>query len=433
MKLRILRMAAFAAAVAAPCVGAQSTALVLAGADLHTVSHGIVERGEILIRDGRIAAIGSRVEAPPGAERVQLDGKRIYPGLIAAQSVLGLSEVSAVRATNDFAEAGAITPEVRAESAVNPDTELWPVARANGVLTALIVPRAGNDGVISGRSALMQPDGWTAEQMTVKAPAAMHLHWPTARTPAWMPAAARERAAESARTKRDALERAMREARAYATAKAAGDGLAEDLRWEAMRPVLDGTMHLFVHAESAVAIREALAFAEREQLRIVLVGGGDAWRFAATLAARDIPVVLGSSHNTPMRRWEGHDTVYAAAARLAAAGVRLVIANDGDSMASSNERNLPYQAASYAAFGLGTEAALRAITLAPAELLGVADRLGSLEPGKEATLFVTDGDVLDGRSRVERAWIRGRAIDLSSRHTRLYEKYQRKYRGEAKD
>ena len=168
-------------------------------------------------------------------------------------------------------------------------------------------------------------------------------------------------------------------------------------------------------------------------MRIILVGGVDAWRFASTLKARDIPVILGSAHNLPLRRSESNETIYAAAGKLAAAGVRIAIANDGDSMSSSNERNLPYQAASYAAFGLGAEAALRAITLTPAEMLGVADRLGSLEAGKDATLFVSNGDVLDARTQVQRAWILGREIDLANRHSRLYEKYQRKYRGEAKE
>lgn len=408
-------------------------AVVLAGADLQTVSHGAIERGEILIRDGRIAAIGARVEAGADALRIDLAGKRVYPGLVAAASVLGLSEVSAVRATNDFAETGAISPEVRAESAVNPDTELWPVARANGVLTALVSPRAGSNGVISGQSALMHSDGWTAEQMTLKGAAGMNLYWPSSRTPPWMPQAARDRAIQAAGTKREALEHAMRDARAYAAAAQSRGGRAPDLRWEAMLPVLQRSVPLFVHAQTAVEIREALAFAEREQLRIVLFGGPDAWRFAATLKARDIPVILGSAHNVPLRRWESYETVYAAAGKLAAAGVRIAIANDGDSMSSSNERNLPYQAASYAAFGLGAEAALRAITLGPAEILGVSDRLGSLEVGKDATLFVSDGDVLDARTRVERAWIMGREIDLANRHSRLYEKYQRKYRGEAKD
>jgi imidazolonepropionase-like amidohydrolase len=407
--------------------------IVLVGADLHTVSHGVIERGEILIRDGRIVALGARVEASAGAQRIDLAGKRVYPGLIAANSVLGLSEVAAVRATNDFAESGAITPEVRAEAAVNPDTELWPVARANGVLTALVNPRAGGDGVISGRSALMQADGWTAEQMIVKAPAGMNLFWPGARIPEWMPQAVRDKALESARKKRDSLDQAMRDARAYLAAKHAGKVRVEDLRWEALLPVLERRELLLIHADTAVQIRETLAFAEREKLRIVIVGGVDAWRFAATLKAQDVPVILGSAHNLPLRRWESYDVVYASAGKLAEAGVRIAIANDGDSMSSSNERNLPYQAASYAAFGLGAEAALRAITLGPAEILGVADRLGSLDIGKDATLFVASGDVLDARSHVERAWIGGREIDLATRHTELYEKYQRKYRGETKD
>jgi len=404
--------------------------LVLSGADLHTVSHGIIERGEILVIGGRIAALGARIEAPADAVRIDLSGKRIYPGLIAANSVLGISEISAVRATNDMSESGAIAPEVRADAAVNPDTELWPVARANGVLTALVTPRAGRDGVLAGRSALMQPDGWTAEQMTVAPAIAMNLFWPTSRTPAWMPQAARDRADEALRVKRDALALAMRDARAYAAAHAAGALPVEDLRWEAMLPVLRREQLLLIHADTAVQIREALAFAEHENLRIAIVGGTDAWRFAATLAAREVPVILGSAHNLPLRRWEAHDTVYASAGILAAAGVRIAIANDGDSMSSANERNLAYQAASYAAHGLGAEAALRAITLGPAEILGVSARLGSLDVGKDATLFVTDGDVLDARTSVRRAWINGREIDLASRHTRLYEKYQRKYRGE---
>ncbi len=437
MTLRVLiaaLAAGFAHAVTAvtPAPGAPATPVVLAGADLYTVSHGVVPKGELLIVDGRIAALGATVDAPAGAIRIDLAGKRIYPGLIAANSVIGLSEVAAVRATNDFAESGAVTPEVRAESAVNPDTELWPVARANGVLAALVMPGAGSDGVLAGRAALMRPDGWTAEQMTVAAPAGLVLVWPQARAPDWMPQAARDRAEEGARTKRAALDQAMRDARAYAAGKGKGQGV-QDLRWEAMLPALERRELVLVHADSSVQIREALAFATREKLRIAIVGGRDAWRFASTLQAAGIPVILGSSHSLPARRGEAYDTVYASAGKLAAAGVTLAIANDGDSMAASNERNLPYQAASYAAYGLGADAALRAITLGPAEILGVAGRLGSLDVGKDATLFVADGDVLEVRTLVERAWIGGREVDLASRHTRLNETYQRKYRGEPKD
>lgn len=420
----VLASSALAAAPSAP--------VLLSGADLYTVSHGVIAGGELLIADGRIAALGAKVDAPADARRIDVSGKRIYPGLIAANSVLGLTEVSAVRSTNDMAEAGAVTPEVRAENAVNPDTELWPVARANGVTAALILPRAGNDGVIAGRAALMKPDGWTAEEMTLRSAAGLVVAWPSDRVPEWLPQTVRDRAKEAMRKKRDALTRAFADARAYAAAKAAGEARVPDLRWEAMLPALDRREPVLLIADSAVEIRDALAFAEREKLRAVIVGGGDAWRLAATLKAQDVPVILGSAHNLPKRRWESYDSVYASAGKLAAAGVRIAIANDGDGMAASFERNLPYQAASYAAFGLGEEGALRAITLAPAEILGVADRFGSLDVGKQATLFVANGDVLDARSAVERVWIDGREVDLTTKHTRLYEKYQGKYRGEAK-
>ncbi len=403
--------------------------VVLSGADFYTVSHGVVANGELLIRDGKIAALGAHVDAPAEAQRIELKGKRVYPGYIAANSTLGLSEVEAVRATNDFAEVGAVNTDVRAEVAVNADSELIPVTRANGVLTALAVPQTAREGLFAGQSALMRLDGWTWEDMTLKAPVGVHLVWPASRTAPWLPEDARSKAEESAKKRRTELDQAIAGARAYAVAKHANQVTTPDLRWEALLPVLDGKEPLFVHADKAEAIREALAFAAHEKLRIVLVGGSDAWRFAQTLKAQDVPVILGSSHNLPARRWESYDAVYAAAGKLAQAGVKLAVANDAG---PSFDRNLPYQAASYAAYGLGEEAALRAITLGPAEILGVADRLGSLDVGKDATLFVADGDALEDRTAVERAWIQGHEVDMSTKHTRLYDKYQKKYRGEAK-
>lgn len=426
MKLLALLAAIVATgAVAAP----PAKTVVLAGADLYTVSHGVVANGELLIRDGKIAALGAHVDAPADAERIELNGKRVYPGYVSANSMLGLSEVEAVRATNDFAEVGAINPDVRAEIAINPDSALLPVARANGVLTALVQPRAGGEGLIVGQSALIKLEGWTWEEMTLASGVGVHLAWPTARVPTWLPQEVQDKAAEALKKKLATLDQALRDARAYATAKRAGKIPIEDLRWEAMLPALEGKRRLFVTAEDAVQIREALAFAEREGLKIVLVGGTDAWRFASTLKARDVPVLLGASHQLPLRRWESYDVIYASAAKLAAAGVQFAIAPDAG---ASFERNLPYQAASYAGAGLGEEAALRAITLTPAEILGVADRLGSLDVGKDATLFVANGDALDERTAVERAWIQGRPADLRTRHTRLDETYRAKYRGEAK-
>ncbi|GAP66070.1 amidohydrolase [Mizugakiibacter sediminis] len=419
--------AAGAARAEAPVAGG---AVLLTGADLVTVSHGTIKGGELLIRDGKIAALGAKVDAPADAQRIDLAGKRVYPGYIAANSVLGLTEIEAVRASNDMAEVGPINPNARAQVAINPDSELLPVARANGVLTVNVVPQPDNGGVITGQSALLKLDGWTYEDMTLATPSGVHLYWPEARLPSWLPEDYRKRAREAAEKKLQALDQAMRDARAYQAARRAGTVKTEDLRWEAMLPVLDGKEALFVHADGAADIRDALAFVEREKLaRVVLVGGQDAWRLADELAARRIPVILGTSQRLPLRRWEAYDTAYTDAVRLAQAGVTVAIANRGESQASSNERNLPYQAAGYAAYGLGEDAALRAITLTPAEILGVADRLGSLDVGKDATLFVADGDALDARTRVERAWIQGHEVDLSNHQTRLYEKYKSKYEG----
>lgn len=417
------------------CLAAFSTLshganVVLSGADFHTVSHGVVTGGELLIRDGKIAAIGAKVDAPADAQRIDLKGKRVYPGLIASDSLLGLTEVDAVRATVDMAESGSINPNARALVAIDADSELLPVARSNGVLTVHVVPRASEDGLITGQSALIKPDGWTWEDMSLVPSVGVHLSWPTSRVPPWLPAKAQEKAAEGFKKKLAAIDAAFRDARSYQAARQGKSPVAQDLRCEAMLPVLERKQRLFVHADDAAQIRDSLAFAQRENIDLVLVGGMDAWRFAATLKARNVPVILGSSHNLPLRRWESYDTLYASAGKLAAAGVRLAIANESG---SSNERNLPYQAASYAAFGLDRDAALRAITLGAAEILGVAERLGSLDVGKDATLFVANGDALENFTQVERAWIQGREVDMSNKQTRLNDKYRGKYEGKPRD
>jgi imidazolonepropionase-like amidohydrolase len=191
-----------------------------------------------------------------------------------------------------------------------------------------------------------------------------------------------------------------------------------------MQPALQRQQPVFMHAEDAQAIGQALDFAAEFKLRVVLVGGAEAWRLVDRLRAMDVPVILGGTHVLPLRRFDPVDVIYAQAAKLKTAGVRFAIATPGDGFDTSNLRNLPYQAASAVAYGLSFQDALRAITLSPAEILGVADRVGSIEAGKLATLVIADGDPLEARTHVERAWISGREVDLSSRHTRLYEKYR---------
>lgn len=398
--------------------------IVIDGGTVHTVSGARIESGRVRIEGERIVAVGGSEVSLDGADRIDAVGKQVYPGLIAAHSVLGLTEIGAVRATNDMAEVGLNAANVRAEVALNPESELIPVTRANGVLMALTAPQASASSVITGTSALVQLDGWTWEELTLKAPVGMHVVWPSGEVPPWLPADVAEAAKKAVAEKQRGLRRAFEQARAYGLAEQAGTVALPDLRLAAMQPALRREQAVFLHADDAVSIGAALDFAAEFRLRAVLVGGAEAWRLADRLRAQAVPVILGGTHVLPQRRFDAVDALYAQAAKLKAAGVHFALATPGDSFDTSNLRNLPYQAASAVAFGLSFEDALRAITLSPAEILGVADQVGSLEPGKLATLVIADGDPLEARTTVEHAWIRGRAIDLSSRHTRLYEKYR---------
>ena len=405
----------------------QAKPIALKGATIHPVSGPDIASGTIVFDKGKITAIGADAAVPAGAEVIDATGKHIYPGFISANSVLGLIEIGAARATVDIEETGAINPNARGASSINPDSELLPVARSNGILTVHAVPEGG---LVSGQSAVIRMDGWTPEEMTVRSPAAMHLRWPHLtinRNP---------RAQKSVKDQQKDIDKAQKQirdafqtARAYWQARKSGTpGFKSDLRWEALMPVFDGSLPLFVHAATVAQIEAALAWAKEMQLKIVLVGGNDAWRMAPQLKESDTPVIITLSTALPLRRDDGYDSQFGNAAKLHEAGVRFCIAMNGRNSEAPHERNLPYEASMAAAFGLPKEEALKAITLYPAQLLGVADQLGSLETGKAATLIVTDGDPLDFPTHIEAAYIDGRKIDLTNRQTRLRDKYLEKYR-----
>jgi imidazolonepropionase-like amidohydrolase len=407
----------------------QSISIRVTGATIHTVSADVIENAQMLFDAGRIVAIGSAgTPSPEAGQTIDLTGLHIYPGMISANTTLGLVEIEGVRATLDVAEPGSINPNVRAERAVNPDSALFPVTRANGVLAALTVPQTSANGLIAGQSAVIELDGWTWEDMTLRARVGMHIDWPTLVFPAELPDVRRAELEKARDEQRELLRKSFEDALAYGRAREAGEDQPIDLRWEAMLPVLDGTQPVFVHADRLVEIRDALAFAEEYGLALVLVGGADAWRIADTLAQRDIAVIVSNVHRLPLRRWEGYSTPSENAVRLAEAGVRFAIAGDGTPFEAAHERNLPYEAADAVAHGLPEIEGLRAVTLYPAQILGIDDRLGSLDVGKDATFIVTDGNPLDIRTHVLAAWIRGRPVDLTSRHTQLYEKYQERQR-----
>jgi imidazolonepropionase-like amidohydrolase len=409
--------------------------LLLTGATVHTVSGETLSPGHVLVKDGKISAVGKSLSATD-AKTVDLAGLHLYPGMIALNTDLGLVEIEAVRATRDGREVGDYTPDVESWIAVNPDSELLPVARANGVSHFEPVP---SGGVVSGQSGLLALDGWTIEQMTIKKPLAMHVFWPGMDLDTTPRERARNRSAwksldDQAKERRErlkALDDFFQEARAFAKAReAAKHGAPDPGRnppWEAMLPVLRGEIPITVHADEFRQIRAAVKWAETNGFKITLAGGRDAWKLADLLATNRVPVIYDGTFTQPARDTDAFDVQFSAPAMLQKAGVRVAFAVG--SRSGSLTKNLPYEAAQAAAYGLPADEAIKGITLYPAQIAGVADRLGSIEAGKDATLFAAEGNILDIRANVKRLWIAGKEVSLDNRHTRLYEKYRSRPRG----
>jgi imidazolonepropionase-like amidohydrolase len=402
----------------------QAETLRLTGATVHTVSGETITNGQVLMRDGKIAAVGSSVTAA-AAKTISLAGLHLYPGMIALNTPLGLMEIDGVRATLDVREVGDYTPDVYSWLAVNPDSELLPVARANGISHFQPVP---SGAVVAGQSGLLALDGWTTEQMVVRKSVALHVYWPSANLDTTPKERARdpkkwkslEDQDKERQEKLRQLENFFAEARAYAKAKEGTKEFQIVPAWEAMLPVVRGEIPVTVHADDARQIRAAVAWATTNGIKMVLAEGLDAWRVAELLATNNVPVIFSHIFTQPQRETDGYNINFSAAGVLAKAGVQVAFSGGEGSLA----KNLPYTAAQAVAFGLQTEEALKGITLYPAQIAGVADRLGSIETGKDATLFASDGDILDIRSNVKRMWIGGKEVSLESRHTRLYEKYK---------
>lgn len=410
---------------------AQAKPLLISNATLHTVSGPVLSNARMLVEGGRIKAIGgAELAAPAGALVVDVKGRHVYPGMVSANTVMGLVEVSAVRATVDTAESGSVNPNARALVAINADSDIIPVTRASGVLTVLSVPQArAGTGLVAGTSALVQLDGWNWEDMAIRPEVGLHVSMPTMRAAGGGFGGGAESPREELRrtvaAKLRLLDEVFESAAAYAKAKASDPKTSLDTRWEAMLPVIRGERPVFIDADDRWQIRQALEFADRFKLKIVIVGGADSAVFASELKARDIPVVIGSLNRLPLRRDDDVDAIFRLPAELAKAGVRFCIAREDRD--PSNERNLGFEAGQAVAFGLSADEALKAITLYPASILGAEKLLGSLEVGKLASFFVSDGDPLDIRSNVERIFIQGREIELKDKQTGLRDKYLQRY------
>jgi len=397
----------------------QATPIALTGGTIHTVSGEAIENGTLVFENGVITAIGRTVDVPPGAQRVDVSGRHIYPGLIDADSDMGLYEIGAVDVTVDLNEMGAINPNARAHVAFNPESRHIGTARSQGVLVAVSSPAGG---LVSGLSAAMMLDGWTWEEMTLKPEAGLIVNWPS-------PLGggnAEQRYNQGLRELRElfATARYYRQARRAAEA-GQSPRHASNPRLDAMLPVLNGDIPVVVSANELRQIQDALTWAQEERVRLVIRGGRDAHYVADRLARTGTPVLIGSVLTSPSRAWEAYDAEYSLPAQLYQAGVRFAIA--GPSSAPYATR-LPYEAGAAIAFGLPEREAIRAVTLYPAQHLGIADRVGSLEVGKDATLLVTTGSPLEYGTSIEQAYIQGRAIDMVDAHRHFFEKYRQRLR-----
>jgi imidazolonepropionase-like amidohydrolase len=421
---RPLRLAILWGLAAALPAAAETIAFV--GATIHPVSGADVANGVLVVDGARITAVGAGVAPPAGARVVDVAGKHLYPGFVHSGTPLGISEISSVRGTQDEREIGDLNAALRAEVAFNADSQLLPPTVAGGVLAAHVAP---GGGIVSGTSAVMRPHGWNWEDMTIKSPIGMHLSYPRVarRVFPWTTQSEEDFKKEKEKALKS-LDDIFDAADAYRRAQRAADdgkGPAVDRNpsYAALVPVLENTLPLFVHAPEQHQITGALDWLKKRGLtNFVLVTGPDAQYLAARLARERVPVILDGVLDLPARSWEPYDAVYAAAAKLHAAGVRFAIGDGGGD--ASNARNLPFHAAMAAAFGLPKDVALRSITLTAAEILGVGERLGSLEAGKDANLLVTDGDPLEIRTRIERVFVAGEEIDLTqNRQFQLYQRY----------
>jgi imidazolonepropionase-like amidohydrolase len=397
--------------------------LLLRGATIHTVSNGTLAPGDVLIKDGRIAAVAAHI-GEPADRTMDLAGMHLFPGLISASTDLGLVEISGVRASVDDRETGEFTPEVQSWMSVNPDSELIPVARANGITHFAPTPQGK---FLAGTSGMLATRGWTIEDMTLRRKTAMHLVWPeqSLRVPGPNASPTLKSLEDQARERREkvrSIEQFFADAEAWGRRPAGSPSVPA---WEAMQPVLRGEIPLMIHAQGRREIRSALTWSEpHAKLKIVLVGARDAWMFADELAGRKIPVIYSEVYALPSGSSDAYDVQFRAPGILHQAGVTVAISEGLDRASASGQRNLPYLAAQAATFGLPPDAALAAITLVPAQLHGVSDTLGSIEVGKDASLFAATGDILDIRSEVKHLWISGIEQSLETRHTRLAERYR---------
>jgi imidazolonepropionase-like amidohydrolase len=373
---------------------------VIQGATIHTLAGAPIDIGSVVLSDGVIVEVGANITVPAGATVIDAAGLHVYPGMVDAFSRLGLTEVGSVAATSDVSDLGSWNPHLRAYDAIHPASAHIPVARANGVTYALTAPgggggfRGGGGAGIPGQAALIHLDGYTVEEMAINPSFGMMINWPTIQTRSFDFSTFTVENGDPAKFDRD-------------------------LQLEHLARTLGGELPVIVSANDKRGIESAVEFAERYDLRVILARARDARKVKELLAEKGIPVILGPTQTLPANEDDPYHYPASLAGELYEAGVKICFGTFN----SADSRTLPYEVANAVPLGLPHEEALRAVTINSAEILGVADRLGTIEPGKLGNLMVTDGDPLEIQTQVEYVFINGMPVDTNNKHRRLFEYY----------
>lgn len=400
----------------------QSEAITITGATIHIGNGTVIENGTVVFENGKIQAVGDSSTASKG-KTIDASGKHIYPGFIGANTSLGLVEVDAVNASNDQAEMGSMIPHVRSKIAYNAESKVVESMRPNGILTAQVSP---NGGRFSGTSSIMQLDAWNWQDAAIKTDDGVHLNWPNSfsRGRWWLGEPRGLRPNNNYAKQIIDIENFVKESKAYLK----GNRSTKNLPYEAMEGLFDGTQKLYVHVNDEKGITDALNFAIKNEMKMVVVGGYQAHIVSGLLKSNNIPVLIDHTHSMPATSDHDYDLPYKNPKLLADAGVLVGIHTGNNS--NFQTRNLPFYAGQVVGQGMAKEDALKLITSNIAKILGIDDQLGTIEVGKNATLFVSEGDALDMRgNQLTHAFIDGRAISLETHQTELWKRYKNKYKG----
>jgi len=426
-KLIIIIVSAVLASAAILSSQAEPARLFIKNATIIPMAGERIEGGSILIEDGKIKAVGKTLQAPSDAKVIDASGMFVYPGFIDSYSHFGLAEIAAISSTTDFREMGKENPELRVAWAINPHSVHFGTGRVTGTTTALVAP---SGGTFPGISALIKMDGWAFPEMVVKEVATSFINFPMTPRPVGEGVAVQKEAKDDVTSKLvEKIRDYLKEARRYLALKklAAGDPGVKapeyNAKYEALGPVLDGTLPAIVSVEKAKDIELAIKFVQDEKIKAIFRGCAQGFKVADKIKQSGIPVIIDSLYTGPSEPEDGYDAPYRNVVELAKAGV-LISFSSGDSPAQG--KDLPYHAAKAVAFGLPEEEAIRALTINPAKIFGVADRLGSIEVGKDADLLIATGDPLDMKTEVKQLVINGRAIDMSNWWETLYDKFKKR-------